>query len=103
MSLSVPERIMACPRFQRLAAARSRFAWTLAALVLALYYGYMLLVAFAPQVLGARLAEGGATTWGVPVGAAIIVFSWLMTGLYIRRANVEFDALTDAILEEHAR
>lgn len=102
LTSSPSERIMACPRFARLVAARSRFAWTLTAVVLGIYYGYMMVVSFAPQLLAAPLSDGGTLPVGVPVGAAIIVLSWVLTGVYIRRANSEFDALTEQVLEEHA-
>ena len=40
------------------------------------------------------------TTIGIPIGMAVIVFSIVITGLYVRRANGEFDALTREIIEE---
>ena len=40
------------------------------------------------------------TTIGIPIGMAVIVFSIAITGLYVRRANSEFDALTREIIEE---
>ena len=42
----------------------------------------------------------GVTTIGIPIGMAVIVFSIVITGLYVRRANGEFDRLTREIIEE---
>ena len=80
-------------------AKRSRYAWTLSVVMLAIYYGFILVVAFAPAVLGIPIAPGAATTIGIPVGVLIIIAAFVLTGLYVRRANAEFDALTQQILE----
>ena len=60
----------------------------------------MLVVALRPDILHAPLTEGGMLTVGVPVAALIIVFSWAMTGVYIWRANGEFERLNRTIIEE---
>jgi uncharacterized membrane protein (DUF485 family) len=92
-------RIVNDPRFQELVAKRSRYAWTLAVVMLAIYYGFILVIAFAPAVLGQPLAPGAVTTVGIPVGIVIIVAAFVLTGLYVRRANSEFDALNQKIIE----
>ncbi|SOD90664.1 DUF485 domain-containing protein [Caenispirillum bisanense] len=94
------ERILANPRFQELVAKRSRFAWTLSAIILAVFYGYILVVAFNPQVLAVPLGEGWTLTVGIPVGAGIIVLSFLLTWAYVTRANGEFERLNREVLEE---
>jgi len=100
MSKQTYERVRANPKFQQLVAKRSRMAWQLSALVLAAYYGFIMVVAFAPQVLHTPLAEGARTSVGVIAGAGILVLSWILTGLYVRRANTEFDELNHEILRE---
>ena len=92
--------VKASPAFRELAQKRSLTAWSLTAIVLGTYYCYMLVVALRPDILHAPLTEGGMLTVGVPVAALIIVFSWAMTGVYIWRANGEFDRLNRAIIEE---
>ena len=62
--------------------------------MLAIYYGFILVVAFAPAWLGVPLWPGATTTIGIPIGILIIVAAFILTGLYVRRANAEFDALT---------
>ena len=94
------QRILVNPKFRELEARRSRLAWVLSAIVLAAYYGLMIIVAFWPHSLHAPLSEGGVVTIGVPIGAAVIVLSWLLTGLYVYRANTTFDALNEQILSE---
>jgi cation/acetate symporter len=100
MSSAMYERMRSNPKFQELVRTRGRFAWTLAITVLAVFYGFVMIVAFRPAFLGRPLREGGALTIGVAFGLFIFVSFWLLTALYVRRANAEFDALTDEIVKE---
>ena len=97
---SASVRIMANPKFQRLARQRAILAWSLSALVLAIYYLFIMLVAFVPGWLHLPLYEGSNLSRGIPLGAAIIIFSWLLTAWYVRHANTRFDALSAQILAE---
>lgn len=85
------------PNFQELVSKRSKFAWTLTIAMLVVYFAFILTIAFEPSLLGIPLCEGSVTTIGIPIGVAIIVFAFGLTGLYVRRANNEFDALTAKI------
>lgn len=100
MSSAIYEKVKADPKYHELRARRSRFAWTLAAVVLTTYYGFMMIVAFKPDLVRVPLGDGFALTIGFPIGAAIIIGAWVLTGVYIRRANGEFEALTQAIVKE---
>jgi uncharacterized membrane protein (DUF485 family) len=92
-------RVSSDPRFRELVARRSKFAWTLSVAMLVIYYGFILIIAFAPSVLGTPLAPGAVTTLGIPVGILIIVAAFVLTAVYVRRANSEFDALNEQIVE----
>ena len=89
------DEIIADPRYQRLVKQRGRFTWTLTAIMLAVYFGYILLIAFDKAVL-ARPIGGGVTSIGIPIGVGIILLAIVLTGLYVRRANREFDPLVRA-------
>ena len=59
----------------------------------------MMIVAFNPEILHRTLGDGVMTVaW--PIGVVLVVGSWLLTGVYIRRANGEFDQLNQQILKE---
>jgi uncharacterized membrane protein (DUF485 family) len=103
MSSEMYERMRSNPDFQRLVRTRSRFAWKLAFAVLAIFYGFVMLVAFQPELLGKPVAEGSALTVGVAFGLFMFVFFWVLTAIYVRRANGEFDALTAEIVEDARR
>ena len=80
--------------------SRTRFALVLSLLVLVPYYSFMMIVAFNPGLLHRTLGEGVVATIAWPIGVALVVGSWLLTGVYIRRANGEFDQLNQEILKE---
>lgn len=94
-------RIAADPRYQTLVRDRSRFGWLLSALVLGAYLGFILLVAFDKALL-ARPIGDGVTSLGIPLGIAVILFAIVLTGLYVRRANREFDARLAELLRDVA-
>jgi uncharacterized membrane protein (DUF485 family) len=93
------ERVMANPNYQKLVATRSSYGWTMTWLMLIVYYGFITLIAFDKELLGAKLGAG-VMTWGIPIGLFVIVFTVIITGIYVRRANSEFDALTALIHKE---
>lgn len=94
------ESIKNDPNFQELVSKRSRFAWTLTAAILIVYFSFILLLAYSPGTLGTPLSSETVTTVGIPVGVAIIIFAFALTGIYVRRANSEFDTLTQKIKDK---
>jgi cation/acetate symporter len=100
MSSAMYERMRANPKFQELVTRRGRFAWTLATIVLAGFYGFVMLVAFNPGALAQPVVEGSTLTVGVALGLLMFVSFWILTALYVRRANGEFDALTAQIVAD---
>ena len=99
MENDMAAKIAANPKYQKLVRTRSSFGWILTMVMMFVYYGYIALVAFNKEPLAARLGEGVMTV-GIPVGFGVIVFTILITGFYVRRANSEFDQLTREIVEE---
>lgn len=93
------QRIAANPQYQELKAKRTRLGWTLSGLMMLVYYGFIVLVAFDKAFLAQRLGQGVMTV-GMPVGLAVIVFTIVITAYYVRRANGEFDALTERITKD---
>lgn len=92
-------RIRANPKYQELKSKRSSFGWLLTIIMLVVYYGYIMMIAFNKEFLAQKLGAG-VTSVGIPIGVGVIVFTILITGVYVRRANSEFDALTEQLLKE---
>ncbi|WP_341504131.1 DUF485 domain-containing protein [Gallaecimonas sp. GXIMD4217] len=94
------QEINQSPRFQAMVARRERYAWRLSALMLAIYFTFILLIAFEPALLARPLYQGSVITWGIPAGLVVILSAFVLTGLYVRKSNHEFDTENAAILEE---
>jgi uncharacterized membrane protein (DUF485 family) len=100
MNDSIYRRIEKNPRFHELVSKRERFAWTLSAIMLGLYLAFILTIAFAPHLLGTRISPESSITWGIPIGVGMILSAFVLTGIYVYRANGEFDDLNQVILDE---
>ena len=99
MDISTLQKIKANPKYQKLVSTRSSFAWKLAILMLIVYYSFIMIIAFNPSFLGTPVSDG-ITTIGIPIGIIIILFAFVLTGIYTRRANKEFDSLISEIKDE---
>jgi uncharacterized membrane protein (DUF485 family) len=86
------------PLFRQLVDKRTRFAWVLSAAMLVIYFGFILLIAFAPSLLGTPIG-GGVMTVGIPLGLFVIASAFVLTGIYVYRANAVFDPITHEIKE----
>lgn len=102
MADKATERIRANPKYQELRRKRNAFSWLLTICMFVVYYGYISLIAFSKEFLSQPVGTG-VTTLGVPIGLGVIVFTIVITGIYVRRANTEFDALTRQILEKEVQ
>lgn len=92
------ERVQRDPEFQALVAKRSRFVWSLTATMIAIYFGFILLIAFDPKLIGQPL-DGSIITLGIPLGLGVILAAFVLTGIYVLRANSVFDAMAKDIIE----
>ena len=102
MSDLIVARIEANPKYLELRQKRNALGWTLTILMLVVYFGYIALIAFNKPFLAQPIGNG-VTTLGIPIGFAVIVFTIVITGIYVRKANGEYDQLTAEILEEAAK
>jgi uncharacterized membrane protein (DUF485 family) len=68
--------------------------------MLVIYFGFVLTIAFDPAFLGTPLSAGSVTTIGIPIGIGVIISAFVLTGIYVRRANGEFDELSNRIKEK---
>ena len=98
MQTDLTQKILRDPKYHELKAKRTRFGWWLTALMMFVYYGFIMLVAFKKDFLSQRLGDG-VMTIGMPLGLGVIIFTIFITGIYVRRANSEFDELTEKIVE----
>ena len=92
------ERAQSDPEFEMLVNSRRRLGWLLSLIMMIIYFGFILMIAFAPAHLGKPIGEG-VTTVGIPIGIMVIVSAFILTGIYVWRANSTFDAISKRIAE----
>jgi uncharacterized membrane protein (DUF485 family) len=103
MSQLSVSRIENNPKYRELVKARDALAWSLTVLVLIIYFGFILLVAFAPGFLTQPISANSVIPVGIPVGVGVILASVILTGIYVRRANSTFDPLIRQIIQEASK
>ena len=96
------QAILRSPSFQALVSSRNKFGWTLSVLMLVIYLGFILLVAYDKPLLAQKIG-GGTISLGIVLGLGVIVSAFVVTGIYVVRANGRFDELTEQVKREVGR
>jgi len=99
MKADIVEVVKNSHSYQELIKKRTSFSLKLATIMFVMYYAFILIIAFDKKLLGVSLS-GGVTSIGIPIGMGIILFSFILTGIYTKRANGEFDELSEKVKEE---
>jgi uncharacterized membrane protein (DUF485 family) len=86
------------PEFRAMARTKDRISLALTSVTLAVYFGFILLLAFNRDAFG--IQAGGGLTLGVLLGVGVIVASWALTGIYVRWANSKYDAMVKRLREK---
>jgi uncharacterized membrane protein (DUF485 family) len=103
MSNLSASRILNNPNYRKLIKQRDTLAWTLSACVLVLYFGFVLMVAFTPQILTSPISDTSVIPVGMLVGVGVIIASIILTGIYVTQANSKFDPMIEAIMQDAAK
>src|SRR5215510_1501368 len=75
---------------EAVSAARWRIAILLTTIMMVVYFGFILLVAFNKSMLGTPFV--GGLSIGMLLGVLVIVAAWVLTWVYVRWANTHYDA-----------
>jgi uncharacterized membrane protein (DUF485 family) len=102
MQDDIVERVKANPKYHHLVSTRNTYGWIMTILMLVVYYGYILMIAFNKEWLAQRMGAG-VMSIGIPIGVGVILFTIIITGIYVRRANSEFDAMKEEIIREASK
>lgn len=103
MSELISGKIQKNPKYLELAGRRGRLAWTLSAIVCVIFYGFILMVAFTPDIITTPISAGSVIPLGLPLGVGIIVLCCLLTGIYVYESNTKFDPLFEEIVKEASK
>jgi uncharacterized membrane protein (DUF485 family) len=83
-------------RLDAIVARRWRIGAVLTAVMMAAYFGFILLVAFAKPTAGELIADGRVSI-GIVLGAVVIVIAPILTAIYVRWANRHYDPAIHAL------
>jgi len=97
MNKELVERIKANPKYNELISKRSSFAIKLAVVVLVVYYGFILTIAFDKEIFATKLSEDSVMTIAWPIAIIIILIAFFSTLIYVLKANSEFEDLEMSI------
>ena len=93
------EELKNSDEYKQLIAIRSKAKWSLALLMLVVYYGFVLVIAFKPEIFAIKIGDGH-TSLGIAVGFGVILFSFLIPGVYVQKANKVLEPLTEKLHEK---
>ena len=93
------DRIENNPKYQELVSKRNSFGIKLGVFVLVMFYAFILTIAFNKEILATKIGDG-LTTIAFPIALAILIISFITTLIYVKRANGEFEDLTNEIKED---
>src|SRR3954447_1869567 len=91
--------VLSNPNFQALVRERSGFGWTLTIIMLVIYFGFILLVAFGKGFLATKIGSG-VTSIGMIIGLLVILSAVVLTGIYTQRANSRYDDLAEKLRKD---
>jgi uncharacterized membrane protein (DUF485 family) len=100
MSKLKKEDILDDPDFKDLSSQKNTISTILTVLELVIYFGFIALIAYNKPFLAQKLSEGGSATIGIPIAIGTIIFSWVLTGIYIWWANAKYDVLVKKVKEK---
>ena len=103
MKDDVVERIQKNPKFLKMVSIRNNYSIIMSILMMIVYFGYILLIAFNKPFLATKIGAGSVISVGIPLGLGVLVFTIIITAIYVRRANTEFDAMKDEIVKEASK
>lgn len=87
------EGMLEADEFHDLVRRKNAISLGLTLAMLAIYFGFILLIAFRKDLVGAKLSAN--VTWGIPMGIGVIVAAWILTGIYVVWANSRYDVMVE--------
>lgn len=103
-SVSEEERIatqvLANPKFKAMAKQKALVGWGFSAVMFAVYVAYIWIIGTNPEFFATKISDNGVTTLGIYAGIFVIVFSFVITLVYVSIANGKFEVATQEVVRE---
>lgn len=92
------EKILNSQEFKSIVSSKNSISFILTVLELIIYFGFILLLAYGKGFLSQKIY--GPITVGIPIGIGVILFSWILTGIYVAWANKSYDRKVSELREK---
>ncbi len=93
-------KVLAHPKFQAMAKQKSILGWTFSAIMFAVYVSFILVIGVAPELFATKVNPDKVITWGIYIGIFVIIFSFVITAIYVHIANGKFEQMTREVVAE---
>ena len=100
MYADIYDKIKLDPEFQALVKKRRKLALILTSITLIVYFSFILTLAYAPSLFAHPIYEGSVISIGIPLGVSIIIIAFVLTGIYVRKANTDFDKTLNRLKDD---
>ena len=100
MEKNIAQQVLNNPKFQKMAKTKRMYCWSFSILMFVIYVIYILYIGASPESFGVPVAAGKTTTVGIYVGLFVILFAFAITGIYVHKANGEFEKMTQQVVKE---
>jgi uncharacterized membrane protein (DUF485 family) len=90
------EQILNSPEFKELIAERRKLSLPIIAVITIAYFGFILLVAFKPELLGQAIGSSKVSL-GIVAGLGLLILSFLLTAVYMRLSDGKVAELQNKI------
>lgn len=97
---ALEERVLAHPQFRSMAAQKSVLGWIFSAVIFAVYVSFIWIIGTNPQLFAEKVNPDSVITWGIYIGVFVIVFSFVITGVYVLIANGRFEKMTQTVVDD---
>lgn len=88
----IRSRLFSDERIRKLVARKQRYVFSLALLVLAIHFGFVLTMAYLPDWLSARLTETGIENRGLLITFILVLAVFSIMFVFVRRKIAEDNA-----------
>lgn len=98
MDIKKANEILQSAAFKKLVKTRWVISLAFTFVMLFVYIGFLLVIAYNKDFL--KMPIGNSVNLAIVVGLGVIIFSWLLTGVYVYWANNYYDSDVDKIKKE---
>lgn len=88
------------PDFIDMARKKSSLSRLFTIITVLMYFSYIITLGINPSLFATPVSAGSTTTWGIYLGLAVILISIILTGIYVHKANGEFDIMTQKVVDD---